>query len=209
MAEFASKGIAGTVGLVQNLTGGNGLGGLLGGGNNAQSTLVMEQAAKIAALEAEKYADAATQNTRDRIAALNKDVLGYVVDLGQKAAVAEERNNCLASKVTELQTFASATSKEISAMLVREAENNKDVQCLAKTTTERLDALRTETRQAIALESERRVNGDQNLMCYVNATFVPGKLVMPKTSVCPEPMDAKNAWVTPNSCGCGCSTSNS
>lgn len=32
---------------------------------------------------------------------------------------------------------------------------------------------------------------------YCNATFVPGKLVMPLTSVCPEPMPAKNSWTAP------------
>lgn len=37
----------------------------------------------------------------------------------------------------------------------------------------------------------------QELYCYVNATFVPGQLKMPLTSVCPEPMQRYNSWTAP------------
>lgn len=37
------------------------------------------------------------------------------------------------------------------------------------------------------------------VLCYCNATFVPGKLVMPLDSICPEPMKRYNAWETPTS----------
>ena len=60
-----------------------------------------------------------------------------------------------------------------------------------------LDAAKRELQGAIALESERRASGDQNLYCYVNATFVPGKLVMAKENICPEPMDRYNSWTAP------------
>lgn len=30
----------------------------------------------------------------------------------------------------------------------------------------------------------------KGIYCYVNSTFVPGKLVMPKSSICPEPLSA-------------------
>lgn len=67
MAEFASKGVAGTglgfgiagtaLALLNN-GGGCGLGGLLGGGNcGGMQVLVSEQAGQIARLAAEKYAD--------------------------------------------------------------------------------------------------------------------------------------------------------
>ena len=45
-----------------------------------------------------------------------------------------------------------------------------------------------------AIEAERRAGGDQNLFSYVNATFVPGKLVMPKDSICPSCMPEFNSW---------------
>lgn len=52
---------------------------------------------------------------------------------------------------------------------------------------------------AIKLESERRAAGDQNLYNYVNATFVPGKLVMPLSSLCPQAMPRYNEWEAPQS----------
>ena len=41
----------------------------------------------------------------------------------------------------------------------------------------------------IKFEYENRLRdiADANIINYVNATFVPGKLVMPITSICPEP----------------------
>lgn len=77
-------------------------------------------------------------------------------------------------------------SKEISDMRVREARMEERIHCMGK-----------EFQSAIALESERRLAGDQNLMCYVNATFVPGKLVMPKDAICPPVMPQYNSWTAP------------
>lgn len=37
----------------------------------------------------------------------------------------------------------------------------------------------------------------QEVLSYCNATFVPGKLVMPLTSVCPKPMKRYNSWTAP------------
>lgn len=45
-----------------------------------------------------------------------------------------------------------------------------------------------ELKGAIKLEAERREAGDRNLYNYVNATFVPGKLVMPLDALCPAAM---------------------
>lgn len=61
----------------------------------------------------------------------------------------------------------------------------------------KLKAVEERLSGAIAVESERRVAGDNNLYCYVNATFVPGKLVMPIGSVCPQPMPEFNSWTAP------------
>lgn len=35
------------------------------------------------------------------------------------------------------------------------------------------------------------------VLCYCNATFVPGKLVMPLSSICPEAMQRYNSWTAP------------
>ncbi|MGN0913038.1 MAG: hypothetical protein ACI4OE_07070 [Alphaproteobacteria bacterium] len=37
----------------------------------------------------------------------------------------------------------------------------------------------------------------QEVLCYCNATFVPGKLVMPLSSICPEAMQRYNSWTAP------------
>lgn len=35
------------------------------------------------------------------------------------------------------------------------------------------------------------------MRCYVDGTFVPGELVMPRTKICPEVMQRYNSWVAP------------
>ena len=40
-------------------------------------------------------------------------------------------------------------------------------------------------------------NTKKEILCYCNATFVPGKLVMPLTSICPEAMQRYNSWTAP------------
>ena len=40
-------------------------------------------------------------------------------------------------------------------------------------------------------------NTRKEIMCYVNATFVPGKLVMPLSNICPEAMQRYNSWTAP------------
>lgn len=46
-------------------------------------------------------------------------------------------------------------------------------------------------------ENKLRDLADANIISYVNANFVPGKLVMPITSICPEPAQA----TTPTTAG--------
>lgn len=35
------------------------------------------------------------------------------------------------------------------------------------------------------------------VLCYCNSTFVPGKLVMPLDNICPEAMQRYNSWTAP------------
>ena len=47
-------------------------------------------------------------------------------------------------------------------------------------------------------ELEQDINCKTNaLRCYVDGTFVPGKLVMPLDSICPEAMQRYNSWTAP------------
>lgn len=199
MGEFASKGvagtalglgIAGTVGLVNQLGGcGNGiLGGLFGGNCNANAlaggaalNAMAEKDALIAQLRSEKYTD-------QQIAAV------YKANRDEKDALGDRL----------LEKYINPMAAEISNIRVREAETTAAINCLSQSTSQRFDAVykeidcaKKECGAAIALESERRTAGDQNLMCYVNATFVPGKLVMPADSICPEVMRRYNSFTTP------------
>lgn len=40
-------------------------------------------------------------------------------------------------------------------------------------------------------------NTKKEILCYCNSTFVPGKLVMPLSSICPEAMQRYNSWTAP------------
>ena len=235
MAEFASKGVAGTglglgiagtaLGLMANSCG-NGCGGgllgnILGGGcrNNCgndlaaglaffeskESSSLLEQVAR---LTAEKYADGVgVQVYKDALAASNKnderlnqtlkEAAQELVVTRERLARSEEQFACLVSKVAENSGKISKLEDEACAARVREAQTLKDVECLAASVHQKIEALRNETSAAIALEGERRVNGDNNLMCYVKATYVPGKLVMPLDALCPEAMQRYNSWTAP------------
>jgi hypothetical protein len=103
-----------------------------------------------------------------------------------------------------LEKYIEPISKEIADMRVREAQTGAAVDCLAKSTSMRFDNVyreiecaKKECGAAIALEGERRINGDNSIMCYVQGNYVPGKLVMPRTSICPEVMPRYNSFVTP------------
>lgn len=45
---------------------------------------------------------------------------------------------------------------------------------------------------------DNRINEEaKSIKCYVDANFVPGKLVMPLDSICPEAMKRYNSWTAP------------
>lgn len=191
MAEFASHGV-GTAGLTTGIIGtslagllalnasnnGNGglLGGLLGGGNNqAQQGAMMGLMAENSVLKSEKYTDAAVISAYeksvaqanviyDRIAANQKEAFVAIAALDKQAAV----NAC---HVDQLEKTV--------AKLADEACNQK--------------AFNVAIQGELRLESERRACGDENLKAYVDGTFVPGKLIMPLSSICPPAQPATKA----------------
>lgn len=127
-------------------------------------------------LQAERYTDKAViaQGEKEAIkdAKLSQDLLdiGVAVTKLDQMMVADRDKTALREQILELKI--------------------KSVEDKIKNSEDRLTG-------AIALESERRSCGDQNLYNYVNGTFVPGKLIMPATSICPEPMPLKNSWTAP------------
>lgn len=178
--EYASKGVAGAglglgiagtaLGVLNGSNGGNGLLGGLFGNNNCNDRVSMLQA-ELAQQKSERYTDQQTLQTQK--------------ETFREFQKADDRLTAVISKMTDgfLQVgdAVSRLDKEVECI---KTSMSKDQEINAL----KLDALKAELSGAIALESERRACGDQNLYNYVNGTFVPGKLVMPLTSICPEPM---------------------
>lgn len=207
MGEFASKGVAGaglglgiaglSVALLNGNNCGNGiLGNILGGncnrncGNNGVETAALltamsamngpksggcsELQAEVAQLRAEKYADGIVAQV-------------YKANRDEKDALGDRL----------LEKYINPIATEMADMRVREARNDERIKCLGEKMEHGFHTLRHEFGQAIALEGERRQNGDASIMCYVQGNYVPGKLVMPRSSICPEVMQRYNSWVAP------------
>lgn len=108
------------------LAGGN-ANGLLGnvfGGGVANSALVSE----IAQLKAEKYTDEKSLEDRDRIAALNDKVIGYVIDIDKRLSTVEAtgplREQILAQKI---ECCCNSANTAISALAQTVANITKTV----------------------------------------------------------------------------------
>ena len=220
-----TTGIIGTslAGLLAANNGGGGLlGGLFGGGNaaamagqGAYQAAISAKDAEIGQLKAERYADhvgtrvyeaaaAMSNKNDDRIQSNLKDAFNELIVTRERLATNDANFKCLADSVTGIKSNVADLNREVADMRVREQQTADAIDCLAKSTTMRFDSVynalecaKKECGAALALESERRAAGDQNLMCYVNATFVPGKLVMPKSSICPSVMPEFNTWKAP------------
>lgn len=188
--EYASKGVAGAglglgiagtaLGVLNGANCGNGLLGGLFGGNNCANDKMMALQAELAQQKAERYTDQTTlatqketfkefQNADAKLAAVLEKVTGGFLEVGNAVSRIDKEIECIKTAMVKDQ--------EINALKLKCVEDKLS--------------------GAIALESERRVSGDSNLYSYVNATFVAGKLVMPITSVCPQPQAACPTGCTP------------
>lgn len=173
--EYASKGVAGAglglgiAGTALSMLGGN-LGGLLGNGYNAQ-------AFNEAHFESKEAAALRGENAELK-AKIYADNVGTEV---YKEAVkfAKENNEDINKKYVEL---AKALAENEKRFAVQEAELN----CMKK-----------EFAGMIAIEAERRSNGDKNLFNYMQSHYIKGKLVMSPDSICPPVMEKYNAWEAP------------
>ena len=137
--------IPGTVALVNQLTGGNGLfGGLLNGGNNNCQNIISALESELAREKAERYADSIGIATFKEAQTMVEKVQNSVTQLAQYVALLDKNQAVENQRITDNFAFL----------------NNK------------IDTTDSATR------------------CYVNATFVPGKLVMPLDSICPAAQPA-------------------
>lgn len=175
MAEFASKGVAGTAlgfgigGTALALLGGNGgcggglLGGLLGGNRNCapcepletrESSCLRQQ---VATLQAEKYADGVGISTF-------------------KAALELSNKNDAAISANQKEAFQAiaALDKEVGVL-------KSNINCLAATNEQSHNALSESFKSGLALESERRACGDERTVQWTEGNFIRGRLVLPST----------------------------
>lgn len=117
----------------------------------------------------ERYTDKAVIKQAEKDAASDKELFKNLIDIGVGVTRLDQ------------QIKANADKQVLRDQLINE----------------KFSSLRKEFMAAIALESERRVNGDQGLYSFVKGNYVPGNMYMPATRVTPEPMPLNNSWTAP------------
>lgn len=86
----------------------------------------------------------------------------------------------------EAQIMANKNLDKIEALGVALAQLDKDVAVDKQA-----------TRDNFAFLNNKIDTTKQEVICYCNSTFVPGKLVMPLDNICPEAMQRYNSWTAP------------
>ena len=184
MAEYASKGvagtalglgIAGTVGLVNQMSGGNGLGGLFGGGNAGMNNQITETLrAENAMLKSENYADKIGKEVYNaHLAELNRFKEGGFADVAKEVAANRERVAVLEAQVKCGQEKA----------LLREQLIDSKIDRVAEQSACGLNAL------------------NQTVACLTGKVDGITKTIVPAGAICPRPMPRFNSWIEPK-CPC-------
>lgn len=183
MGEFASKGVAGSglglgiagtaLGVLASSQNGNGiLGGLLGGNGNCNQAIA-ERDAMIARLTSEKYTDTAVLALRDKLEKLVDDAAAQTVKNDKAIATNAQEIACLQRQLdTEVKW-----SRE--NMALREQIMEGKIAAVAQAATTGINNLGT---SLAAL---------QTTVAGITATVVP------KSAICPQPMDRYNSWTAP------------
>lgn len=189
MAEFASKGVAGTglglgiagtaLGLLNNNCNGGLLGGILGNrcgyGAVPEVQYVSHLQAENAQLKAENYSDrndtAVYQQTLQDNRRLRDQLYAFITPLANEAASNRER-------VAVLQTKVQCQNEKA---ILREQFLRKDVDLVAQQCSCGINSL------------SAAVAGIQSTLCKITETNVPIK------AICPQPMPLVNTWVAPAS----------
>ena len=192
MAEFASKGVAGSglgLGIAGTALGllNGGLGGLLGGlgGGNAAMLaggtalgVISEKDAKIARSEAEKYSDQS---------------------IATVYAATREENKALRE---EMFAFIKPLSDEAAANQVNIARIEEQIKCMGKTSELREQIVLGKVNE-VALTANNGLTALSGAVACLQQT-VSGltKTIIPASAVFPQPMPAQNAWKAPCNSDC-------
>lgn len=182
--EYASNGKANaglTLGIIGTslagllwANGANGLGNGLFGGRNVSGTGCYTQSyeGKIGQLESE-IAFLRSENYADKVA---KEVYTSL-------------DNRIRENMEKVYNYVIDLDK-------RTALNAQGLFYENKITNNRIDCCCEKNDIKFAYENRIRDLADDNIICYVNANFVPGKLVMPLTSICPPAAAATTTTTT-------------
>lgn len=169
--EFASKGVAGTalgigIGALGLTALNGGLGNLLGGWNGGRVGYVQSTEGKIGQLESE-IAYLRSENYSDKVA---NEVY--------KALDAKINTN-----MEKLYGFVIDLDK-------RTALNAQGLMYENQITNNKIDCCCDKMNIQFMYENKLRDLADASIISYVNATFLPGTLKLPITSICPQPSTA-------------------
>ncbi len=164
-------GIAGTLGFLNQFAGGGFGGNFFNRGMGVGPTAVAAGAG--AAMEC--YDTREIGKLESKIAKLESERYtdGVGIDL-YKAIISESNKNDdkINANYKELAQFVAALDKQIAVDKQATVDNFAFL-------NNKIDTTKNE------------------ILCYCNATFVPGKLVMPLSSICPEAMQRYNSWTAP------------
>lgn len=172
--EYASKGVAGTalgigIGALGLTVLNGGLGNLLGGWTgNQKGAYVQTPDGKISQLESE-IAFLRSENYSDKVANEVYRSLEAKID----------------ANLEKLYGFVIDLDK-------RTALNAQGLAYENQITNNKIDCCCDKMNIKFDYENKLRDIADQAIITYVNGTFVPGKLSMPITSICPEPAVASS-----------------
>lgn len=171
-----TTGIIGTAlaGLLWANGGVGGLGSILGGAPRTSGTACYNQSydGKIGQLESE-IAFLRSENYTDKVA----------------NEVYKSLDSKISANLEKLYGFVIDLDK-------RTALNAQGLAYENQLTNQKIDCCCDKTNMQIAFNRQLSEIADANILSYVNGTFVPGKLIMPITSVCPEPAKATTTTTT-------------
>lgn len=189
MAEYASKGvagtalglgIAGTVGLVNQLSngcGGNILGGLLGGGNCAHGAAELQFVSGLqsenAMLKAENYSDKGTLEAYKQSVADNKELR------------------------SEMYAFIKPLADEAAQNRVNIATLQAELKCCCEKQELREQILKGDIDKVALMANTGLTALQGTVTCLQNTVAGITKTIVPASAICPAPMPQYNSWTAP------------
>ena len=191
MAEYASKGvagtalglgIAGTVGLVNQLSGCNGgvLGGILGGnccnrgvGGMAEVQYVSALQAENGQLKAENYSDRTSLEAYKQTVADNKELR------------------------TEMYAFIKPLSEEAANNRVTIARLEEQIKCCCEKQELREQILMGKIGEVASAANCGLARANDEIACLRNTVCRITQTIVPASAICPQPMPQYNSWTAP------------